>query len=132
MLNNKNFNLLYDLPKPILIKGVDLLFEKHKMYDILTSFSNARKNSKYKIIRSRQGKTIMINYCTYGKGINLPDVVITNYNNHYAGSFYTHEFIKDGSTLYLNKDRTTESLFNDYYDICVGLNRQLAIDNILK
>jgi hypothetical protein len=121
MTHGEKFYFLYDLPDSIIIKGIDLILEKYVSYN-LAIFNEARKNNEYKVFKE-----------DYIKTNGAPKIAYGAINNEPPKPSFVVIYWLDRNRIYLRHFGDTpepKKLFNDYYNICVGLNRIEVINSL--
>jgi hypothetical protein len=120
MTDREKFNFLYNLPDLIIIKGIDLLFEKYMDYNLVI-LNKSRKNNEYNVFRQETECTPKIVYHAVDDKSHKPRLAVM----HYLG-------INKIYLINFNDNPYPEKMFDDYYNICIGLYRKETIDGILK
>jgi hypothetical protein len=118
---NKKFEFLYSLPSPILTKGIYILLKNNSTDYELDFFQYYKKHYRIKKNRKINGRHDIV----YHLNNDSSNIKITNYLNNHKGSFIIFNCRK-------YYDDTSLTFFEQYYNICVKLNRSTSISKILQ
>jgi hypothetical protein len=123
---DSSFEFIYSLDDTILIQGIELLFKYYNMNDDLKMLYELRKKHNYLIQRVITNDKTTISYRSLDDyNLKLPYILITN-----------NFIIKPTFTLFfwptkLSYRNPHIRKYDIFHDICIKLNRNLIINNVL-
>jgi hypothetical protein len=131
-IKNDKFDFIYSLPDSLLVEAIYLLFDKYDVHGNTNLLLSASQMYEYAIIKREDHKILpsahMVKAINYKAKIDFKEILpyfnITQYDCigriHISDKFTLPSGINAGM------------LFDDYYTVCVRLNRKIVIPEILS